>query len=412
MRDGANPYGETELLERAKELGSPTADVYGTLFTSYIQPPTSALLLVPLTLLDWREATRLYLVLNNLFLAGAIVLTMITVRPSIPWRWAIAAAVLVAAFYTQTFGSFALGQVDGSMTFLLALGLWGYSRGRAGVTGVSIALATAIKLIPALLILYFVLKREYRFAAWGLGAGAALFLLSLPAAGVDTYWTYFTETVPALLKGSTHYANISIGGAFNRIFVEDIGTLSPLLSLDEVPLKPAGRALTTVTSILVLALVAVVLGRRSRRADAANGTAPSQGYVLEYYLVVGVGLLISSVTWEFYVVWLLPLFVAVAVAPGRLLPADPVRRLLLIAVLVLSYVGLNYPGDHYLFDVNSFFYYPEWVPGIVAEDFIDLYPDPRAVNDSVRFVPMIRLATLSMLVLALLAAGRGKEQGA
>src|SRR6266545_948075 len=41
LRDGSNPYGETVLHDRAVALGSPTLLVYQTLFTSYIQPPTS-----------------------------------------------------------------------------------------------------------------------------------------------------------------------------------------------------------------------------------------------------------------------------------------------------------------------------------------------------------------------------------
>src|SRR5436305_6049386 len=43
LRDRANPYGEHVLFDRAIATGSPTLLVYQTLFTSYIQPPTSAL---------------------------------------------------------------------------------------------------------------------------------------------------------------------------------------------------------------------------------------------------------------------------------------------------------------------------------------------------------------------------------
>src|SRR5262245_44751538 len=43
LRQRDNPYGITTLAERARELGGPTDLIYGQLFTSYIQPPTSAL---------------------------------------------------------------------------------------------------------------------------------------------------------------------------------------------------------------------------------------------------------------------------------------------------------------------------------------------------------------------------------
>ncbi|HEY7270172.1 MAG TPA: glycosyltransferase family 87 protein, partial [Dehalococcoidia bacterium] len=202
---GQDPYGESTLLQRAKDLHSPTLFMYLTLFTSYIQPPTSAMAVLPLTPLSWRWATRAYLVLNDLMLPAALLLTLYTVRPSVPWPWAIAGAAVLLAGFAQVYASFALGQVDASMTLLLAIGLWGYSRGRAAVTGTAIAAGVAIKLIPVLLLLYFLWKREYRVVLWGIGAGAALFLLSFAVAGPDTYRTYFSDTLPALMKGSTHY---------------------------------------------------------------------------------------------------------------------------------------------------------------------------------------------------------------
>src|SRR3989304_6069856 len=101
LRDGADPYGVTALRERAASLGSPTNLIYGQLFPSYIQPPTSALSLLPLTLLDWRDATRVYLVLNHVFLLAAVALTLSTLRPSLPLRWLIAGAAGIVAAHAQ-----------------------------------------------------------------------------------------------------------------------------------------------------------------------------------------------------------------------------------------------------------------------------------------------------------------------
>lgn len=395
IREGQNPYGETALRERAEELNSPTKYIYESLFTSYIQPPTSALAVVPLTLLSWREATRAYLVLNHLLLAAAVALTLYTVRPTVPLRWAIAGAAVVVAGFSQIYGSFALGQVDATQAFLLAVGLWGYSRDKPAVTGAAIAAGVAIKLIPGVLLVYFLWKREYRFVAWVVGAGAALFLLTLPAVGLDTYRTYFTEIVPALAKGSTNYANISIGGAYNRLVIDELGVYGPIWALEEVPFNLAGRLLTAATVSAVALLALAVVGRHPLRSLSGD-EGPEQPYVLEYYLFVAAGFLFSSVTWEFYAVWLLPLFLAVFLAPGRVLPADPTLRRVLLSAFILAYLGLNYPGDLYLFDVNSFFYHPEWVPGVWAEDRLQLYHSHLTV------VPIVRLASLSFLVTVLL----------
>ena len=120
--------------------------------------------------------------------------------------------------------------------------------------------------------------------------------------------------------------------------------------------------------------------------------------MLEYYLVVAVGLLISSVTWEFYVVWLLPLFVAVFVAPGRLLPASAPRRTAALLAFAVVFVALNYPGDKYLFDPNGLFYHPEWVPGIWVEKQVGLY---RTHLDAVVLLRLTALGMLAMLLGAL-----------
>jgi hypothetical protein len=83
-------------------------------------------------------------------------------------------------------------------------------------------------------------------------------------------------------------------------------------------------------------------------------------------------LLISSVTWEFYVIWLLPAFLAVFLAPERVLPVGPPRRWLLVAFAV-AFVAMNYPGDAYLFTANGVFYHPDLVPGTFVSKLLPLY---------------------------------------
>jgi uncharacterized membrane protein len=405
LRHGDNPYGETVLLARAKDLGSPTALIYQTLFTSYIQPPPSALSLMPLTFLPWRDASRAYLVLNNLFLVASIALTLAIVRPSLPRRWLVAGAALITAGFSQIYASFALGQVDASMTLLLLLGLWGYSRDKPAVSGAAIGVGAAIKLIPGVLILYFLWKREYRTVAWAIGVGGAILLFSFAAVGPHVYRTYLTDTLPALMKGSTQYQNISLAGVWNRLFVKDLGFLGPYLSLDEVPTSTWARLLTAASTALVLAALAFVIGRRDRREGRAEGPA-KQVIVLEYYLVVAGAILISSVSWEFYVVWLLPLFLAVFLTPASVLPLDGRWRYAAIACFAAAYVGLNYPGGRvgyeYFFDSNSLFYHPDWLPAVWLEQGGHFgFSGLHLYGQHLTLVPLWRLAWLAFLALAL-----------
>ena len=165
------PYGNSALVERAVALKSPTILVYQSLFTSYIQPPTSALSIMPFSFLPWRQATRAYLVMNNIFLLAAAGLMLFIVRPRLRWQWAVAATMVIVAGFAQVAGSFSLGQVDATICLLLTIALLGIKLQKPPITGVAIAAAAAIKLIPGVLVLYFLWKRQYAYAAWAIGAG-------------------------------------------------------------------------------------------------------------------------------------------------------------------------------------------------------------------------------------------------
>jgi len=335
-----------------------------------------------------------------------VALTLYTVRPTLPWRWAVPGALVLLMGFSQVYDSLALGQVDATIVLLLAIGLWGYRARRPAVTGTALALATAIKIVPGLLLLYFLWKREYRTVLWGAGVGLVLLLLSLPVAGFDTYWTYASDTVPSLAKGSAYYANVSVVGAITRAFVDGpLGGLRPLDSFEEVPALVAARVWSLLAEAAILAGLALAVGRqRQPRANSGDALSPlrpelvegTQGYVIEYYLVVAAGLLISSVTWESYLVWLLPLFLAAFLAPSRVLPGGR-KRLAALAALGVAYLALNYPGDLYPFDVNGLFYHPSWVPGVWVEDRLQLYHRHLAV------IPALRLAALALLALTLAA---------
>ena len=428
LRDGADPYGVTALRERAASLGSPTNLIYGQLFTSYIQPPTSALSLLPLTLLDWRDATRVYLVLNHVFLLAAVALTLSTLRPSLPLRWLIAGAAVIVAAYAQINASFALGQVDATILLLLSLGFWGHVRGNAPVTGAAIACAAAIKLIPGLLLLYFLWKREYRVVLWGAGVGLALLLVSLAYVGADVYESYLTETLPALAKGSTHYSNASFGALIARAHTPAvIGGLPEMIYLDEVPAGDWARLAGIGVGLGALLCLALVIprGRRVRTVrgepveprvlrpfDLAQGRqAQDERMILwEYYLVVATGLLISSVAWEFYVIWLLPAFLAALLAPD-LLPAGRWRWLAL-ASFAVALLALNYPadcgssGDCYLFEANDLFYHPGWVPAVRVERMVGLYANHL---DAVLYLRLAALLLLSGYMGALVLWSRRRS---
>ncbi len=398
LRDGDIPYGKTTLAERAAELGGPTNLLYSQLYTSYIQPPTSALHLLPFTSLDWRDATHAYLYLNHVFLFAAVALSVATIRPTLPRQWVVAGVAIIVALYSQLYMSFSLGQVDATIFLLLAVAFWGYTRDKPAVTGTAIAIAVAIKLIPGVLLLYLLWRREYRSVLWACGVGAALLLASVAYVGIDVYRSFFEDTLPALAKGSTQYSNISFGAMVARLNApEFFGGLPDVFSLDEPPTGTRARLMSGALALLSLATAAAVLGLRRRPAPERRTDVP----VFEFYFVMSIALLISSVTWEFYTIWLMPVFLAAFLAPSRYLPAG-VWRWLTLAGFLIAYIALNYPGDIYLiaggFSPAESLFHPDRIPGLWVEDKVQFYHNHF---DAVLYLRLPALMFLSGLLAAL-----------
>jgi hypothetical protein len=325
--------------------------------------------------------------MNVVLVAVTAAFAVRVVGPTLPAPWVIAIAAMVTAALGQIYTSFALGQVDATMAFLFLACFWSYQRRRLGLAGGIVAVGASIKLIPGFLLLYFLWKREYRVLLWAAGVGLALFALSLPFAGPEVYRDYFRDVLPALAKGSSHYMNISAIGAISRVFITGrIADLPVIDYLDELPTRVEVRVLSAVAVLAGLGLLAYAIPR-----ERPAGGRP----FAEFYLVVAVALLIESVTWEFYIIWLLPAFLAAALAPEHLFPPGRGRAPLLM-LFAVAFLALNYPGE-FLFEPNGVFYHPDWVPGFWLERRLGLYADHR------EWVPRIRIAALALLVLLLAA---------
>jgi hypothetical protein len=69
-------------------------------------------------------------------------------------------------------------------------------------------------------------------------------------------------------------------------------------------------------------------------------------------------------------------------------------------LLAVALIGLNFPGDLYLFEPNGFFYHPDWVPGKWVEDRVLLYHNHLDAVIFLRLPSLLLLtATLGGLIL-------------
>ncbi len=263
----------------------------------FTYPPLGAILFIPLTwfplalgaavstfataaLLWW----CIFLMVRNCLPATA------PVDPRVLTTWLLPLALLAEPVReTLSFGQINILLMALVMTDLLARRTW-------LPRGVLIGLAAAIKLTPAVFLLFFLVRRDWRGAATTVTAAACFTLLAFMASPVNS-WTYWFDTLsdPGRIGGLAYTANQSFQGLLVRAVPEQL--VRPLWLL---------LAVTTVI-VIVLAM------ERVRRAAATPGSAVPGLVVLNSF----VALLASPVSWSHHWVWIIPAVVLLGVGAWR-----------------------------------------------------------------------------------------------
>jgi hypothetical protein len=297
LAGGGDIYDPAALNEACLRWDQPvTTFECGSLFATYITPFFHAVILLPLVPLGHEKARLGFLALSNLLLFSSLALVLRASERAlrkVPW---VLLTVLVVLLFRPVYSSMELGQVDFVILFLISLAYWAHLTDRKLIVGPALALAAMIKLSPAALLVYFLWKREFAIVASAAITGIVCTTISLVVAGTQPVLRFATEIAPALLKGTAFFQNQSLNGFFSRLLVD------PALhySLGEFTPPPAVRVLTLLSSVAVLLAVAYLT--RPRRSPLGIR------FPYEFALALGSLLLVSSISWDHYYVWLLPGF--------------------------------------------------------------------------------------------------------
>ena len=253
---------------------------YGHWFT---YSPFAAIVYVPIAAIPLAVARVLWDLASVAALAYtvAIVLKLAGYRPS---RVAVAGVTAAALPLDPFYQTLYLGQINLILLALILTDVWRVSRGSRGVTvGTGVGIAAAIKLTPAIFIVFFLLAGRAKAALVAAGTfvacGLAGFLIAPGASKL--YWRHlFFDThrvgAPYISNQSPYAAAIRIAGGQAHVGAWWI----------VIPLALAA---------IGLAAAAVL----ARRQDWLGATA-----------VTGVtGLLVSPISWAHHWVWILPALV-------------------------------------------------------------------------------------------------------
>jgi alpha-1,2-mannosyltransferase len=260
--DGQQLYGRLPPTSAGLRLG-------------FTYPPFAAIVLSPLALIPMTAAS----VLITLITIATMALTLRAVRRPLGWPGAPIAALLPVALLIEPAAStIAYGQVNVVLMALVTADCM--TSAPRWPRGLLTGIAAAVKLTPALFVLYFLLRRDYRAA----GTAAASFLawtgLGFLLAWHDSvrYWTAIVFDT-GRIGGAWYASNQNITGVLARAGLET-GTR-------------AGTGLWLLLSAAVLAVACLAV----RNAFAAGEDC------LALALNGLAALLISPISWSHHWVW-------------------------------------------------------------------------------------------------------------
>lgn len=247
----------------------------------YIYPPPLAISFLPLTALSMQTAAQLWFFINLalygislLVIAQALELGRLT--KMLPLLW------ILAFLFPPTLFTLYKGQVNIVILLLLAMTYWLYRKGLQRMAGVALGLAVMIKIVPALLLLYFLWKRKHVLSLAAIGTIAVVGVLGLTIVGLSPHVTYLTEVLPLLAQPRPNPANQSLGGFLSLLLIENIHAdyFTHNLAL--------WKALTWTFSVALIVAVAAICPRQR---------GGEQRLELEISLVIVTMPLIANIAW-------------------------------------------------------------------------------------------------------------------
>lgn len=298
------PVYESQHTSALRYLGKVVEpdDPYFIEFNAH--PPTAVLLGLPFAGLNYRAAVLAW----NIFSLAGLVLTiwLVVSQLGLRWNpWYLLPILVVMMVCWPLRRQIQQGQLS-LLLLLLLVGTWAAQRsGHERLAGVLLGLATAIKILPAFLFLYFLFRGRWRVAV--AGALCVLFLTLLTAAilGPQAYAAYFREAPAVVGEWRAAWNNTSLPGLWSKLF--DPGAKSNAIEpLIHNPLL--ARWLILLSCGVVVTLLAMIVPQARTRAECDRAFAA---------VVVGM-LLLAPVTWEHsLLLLLLPLAIFWKCWPAR-----------------------------------------------------------------------------------------------
>ena len=259
-------------------------------------PPPTALLLLPLTRMEPLNALRAVTVVSTLCLAGSIVLLARIL--SLTW---VESAIFILLSGYAVINTLRFGQPYIAVSLSCIAGYYAYLRNKPVLAGMWFGLFLPFKYFPAVILVYFAFRKEWKVVMGGGLVVGFIALVSIGVLGWKIHEIFLSSVlgnhlVGVLSEQDPYTASFqSFDSLFRRLFVYD-AVLNPRPWLVFPPLRMIG--VLAAKASVTLAAIAVLI-KLARRGIAA-ATAPSMG-------ILGILTLLeapATATYHFVLLWL------------------------------------------------------------------------------------------------------------
>nr|MDP9168941.1 glycosyltransferase 87 family protein [Actinomycetota bacterium] len=301
----------------------------------FTYPPLAAAVFSPFAVLSLPAASATITVITFALLLVTTVMVLTRLRvwdrsatisePAWSRRcWLAGAIVAPAVVYLEPIRSnFEFGQINVVLMTLVIADC--VPRKTPWPRGLLLGVAIALKLTPAVFLLYLLLRRDTRALLISVASAVAATALGFVLAPRDS-WQYWTETIHDTdrIGTATYLTNQNIAGTLAR------------LGLGETP----RFVLWLVACFAVLGLTVWAVRRVLRTGDSAGARSGDRS-VLAVICVAMFGLVVSPVSWSHHWVWALPAVLVTGVLAIR-------YRSIAMAAVSLGGVALTYFAPSHL----------------------------------------------------------------
>jgi Glycosyltransferase family 87 len=265
--------------------------------SGFIYPPFAALLFLPLGLLTYPTAK---IVFSALILASLIALCLMFAKTRDDRRILPGEAFLFVTCSFPVLATFERGQIDILLVLMTWLSFQLYRSQQLVRSALLLGFAVCIKIFPALLIIYYLIKRQFKIASYAIASTILLFVLPLLYFKPSVYLHFFqfilptvfgkmTSTEPIVTHGQAVVNNVVQAIEGNGLFAsQDFanGYMNPLLQNN------------TIGCFIVGLILLIILLQVTKRSNP----------LYQFYAVLNVINFINPRAWIMGLVWYIPLF--------------------------------------------------------------------------------------------------------